>query len=77
MLMIALRQSGNEAARKSLERAAAAAAATKDGSNVGVIEVSHLETSAPALVNTSPRSAHSLWRTGPSAAGQEQPRLHH
>lgn len=39
MLEVALRQSGTEAARRSLERAAAAAAASKDGSGIGIIEV--------------------------------------
>ena len=39
ILEVALRQSGNEAARRSLERAAAAAAASKDGSGIGIVEV--------------------------------------
>lgn len=40
MLEVALRQAGSEAARQSLSRAAAASAASKDGSGVGIIEVS-------------------------------------
>ena len=40
VLEVALRQSGSEAARDSLCKAAAAAAASKEGSNIGIVEVS-------------------------------------